>query len=178
MHEEIQKQYRMKPAAATLVFYYNEAVIQLGFVAFFATAFPFAPLFSFLTNLLEIKIKLNHIAEFGRRNRAQCTSSVGNWQSIMGFISYIAIPINVIILLFCRFPKVQVGAEQDLDNITFKEESVLVQYLKERDDLFWNRANIILLAILMEHVIIGLKIVIASIIPDVPKKVIEDEFRR
>ena len=41
---------RMKPAAKTLVFYYNEAVIQLGFIAFFATAFPFAPLFSFLTN--------------------------------------------------------------------------------------------------------------------------------
>lgn len=44
----------MKPAAATLVFYYNEGIIQLGFIAFFATAFPFAPLFSFLTNLLEI----------------------------------------------------------------------------------------------------------------------------
>lgn len=54
MHEEIEKQYRMKPAALTLVFYYNEAIIQLGFIAFFATAFPFAPLFSFLTNLLEI----------------------------------------------------------------------------------------------------------------------------
>ena len=48
----------MKPAANTLVFYYNEAIIQLGFIAFFAVSFPFAPLFSFLTNLLEIMIKL------------------------------------------------------------------------------------------------------------------------
>ena len=59
MHRDIEKQLMMKPASKTLVFYYNEAVIQLGFIAFFAVAFPFAPLFSFLTNLLEIKIKLN-----------------------------------------------------------------------------------------------------------------------
>ena len=61
MHSNIEKQLMMKPAAKTLVFYYNEAVIQLGFIAFFAVAFPFAPLFSFFTNLLEIKIKLNHL---------------------------------------------------------------------------------------------------------------------
>lgn len=60
----------MKPAPDSLVGYYNEAMIQLGFIALFAVAFPFGPLFSFLTNLLEIKIKLNHISEYGRRNIA------------------------------------------------------------------------------------------------------------
>ena len=57
-HCEIEKQLIMKPPEDSLVFYYNEAVIQLGYIAFFATAFPFAPLFSLLTNLLEIMIKL------------------------------------------------------------------------------------------------------------------------
>ena len=166
------------PPPPTLVFFYNEAIIQLGFIAFFATAFPFAPLFSFLTNLLEIKIKLNHISEYGRRNVAEGTSTIGNWSQIMSFISYFAIPMNVMILLVCRFPGVQVGASQDLDNLLESEESVLVQYLREKDSRFWNRANIILLAILIEHVVIGLKIVIAAIIPDVPRKVVEDEFKR
>ena len=96
----------------------------------------------------------------------------------MGFISYFAIPMNVLILLVCRFPAVQVGASQDLDDLLEKEESVLVQYLHEKDPTFWNRANIILLAILVEHAVIGLKIVIAAIIPDVPRKVTEDEFKR
>ena len=73
-------------------------------------AFPFAPLFSFLTNLLEIAIKLQHLTKFGRRNIAQCTSGIGNWMYIMSFVSYVAIPINVVILLVCRFPNVQVGA--------------------------------------------------------------------
>ena len=58
MHREIEKQLHMTPAAASLAPYYNEGVIQLGFISLFATALPFAPLFSFLTNLLEIKIKL------------------------------------------------------------------------------------------------------------------------
>ena len=88
-------------------------------------AFPFAPLFSFLTNLLEIAIKLQHLTKYGRRNVAHGTSGIGNWMYIMGFVSYIAIPINVIILLLVRFPKVQVGASQDLDALDFDEKSVL-----------------------------------------------------
>ena len=168
----------MKPATATLVPYYNEAIIQLGFIAFFATAFPFAPLFSFLTNLLEIAIKMQHISKYGRRNFAQGTSGIGNWNAVMGFVSYVAIPINVLILLLCRFPKVPVGFFQNLDALEEAEESVMVQYLHSKDALFWNRANIILFAIFMEHIVIGLKIVMSIIIPDMPASVEKDEARR
>ena len=58
-----------------------------------------------------------------------------------------------------------------MDEITFDEKSVLVQYLENKDASTWTLRNIILLCILAEHVIIGLKIVIALIIPDVPFKV-------
>jgi len=159
---------QMNPATKTLVPFYNEGMIQLGFIAFFATAFPFAPLFSFLTNLLEIKIKLQTITHYGRRNFAQGTGGIGNWNSIMAFVSYVSIPVNVLILLLCRFPT-GVGIFQDLDNLKDSEESVLTQYMHKREDRsFWNRANIILLAILMEHVVIGIKIIISKVIPDVP----------
>ena len=129
MHKEIEMQMMMKPASTTLVYYYNESIIQLGFIAFFATAFPFAAMFSFFTNLLEINIKLNHMAKYGRRNISQCTAGIGNWSSIMSFISYFAIPINVLILLVCRFPDKQVGASQDLDELRQEEKSILNQYL-------------------------------------------------
>ena len=125
MHCEIEKQQAMKPGANSLVGYYNEAFIQLGFVSFFATSFAFAPLFSFLTNLLEIKIKLQYLARYGRRNEAQNANGIGNWMPIMGFISYFAIPCNTLIILICRFPSVPVGWNQDLDNIKFEEKSVL-----------------------------------------------------
>ena len=96
----------------------------------------------------------------------------------MSFISYFAIPCNTLILLICRFPKVPVGWNQDLDAITAEEKSVLSQFLEKRDPYYWNRANIIFFAICIEHVVIALKIVLALVIPDVPYKVQEDEFRR
>lgn len=178
MHCEIEKQLAMKPATQSLVGYYNEGVIQLGFIAFFATAFPFAPLFSFLTNLLEIKIKLQHISIFGRRNVAEGTSGIGNWSPIMSFVSYFAIPANVVILLYCRFPTVTVGASQKHSTLPIEEEGLLVQFLYNRDPAFWDRTTIIVFAIMVEHAVIALKIVIALIIPDVPHKVQQDEVRR
>lgn len=108
------------------MFFYNEAVIQMGFIAFFAVAFPFAPLFSFLTNLLEIKIKLNVMSEYGRRSMALASNGIGNWRSVVGFISFFAIPINLCILLFARTPADRkVGAFQDLDELENEEQSAM-----------------------------------------------------
>ena len=98
--------------------------------------------------------------------------------AIMGFVSYFAIPINVVILLVCRFPSVQVGASQDLDTLLMTEKSILSQWLEAKDRVFWTRTNIIVFAILIEHCVIALKVVLAMIIPDVPHKVVSDEFRR
>ena len=65
-----------------------------------------------------------------------------------------------------------------MDAIELEEKSTLMQYFEKRDPYYWNRANIFLLAICMEHFVIGLKVIIALVIPDVPHKVQEDEFRR
>ena len=54
----------------------------------------------------------------------------------------------------------------------------MVQYFHKRDPEFWNRANIILVCILMEHIVIGLKVVVAGIIPDVPTYVHIAEQKR
>ena len=179
MHREIEKQFRMKISPDSMVFFYNEAVIQMGFIAFFAVAFPFAPLFSFVTNLLEIKIKLKIMEEYGRRNVAVCASGVGNWLQIIGFISFFAIPINLCVLLYARSPTTEtVGAFQDLDEIGIDEQSAMVRWLTTRDAEFWTRANILGLAIIVEHVIIAFKVVIALVIPDVPKSVEKAEMRR
>jgi len=118
------------------------------------------------------------MSEFGRRISAKATRGIGNWGSTMSFVSYIAIPINVLVLIVCRFPNETVGAFQDSDNLTYDEESVIIQWLWKRNKPFWNRANMILLAVAFEHLIISLKIVIALLIPDVPASVIQAEQRR
>ena len=48
----------------------------------------------------------------------------------------------------------------------------------KRDPELWTTYNILLLAIGLEHIIIGLKAVIALVIPDVPKQVKVAEERR
>lgn len=67
MHQHMEEQLVMAPGSESLIYFYNEAIIQLGFIVFFACVFPLAPLFSFLTNLLEIKIKLNRMSKYSRR---------------------------------------------------------------------------------------------------------------
>ena len=168
----------MKPLPNTLVFQYNDAIIQLGFIAFFAVSMPFVAMFSFMTNLISISIKLQVMEKYGRRQIALSSSDIGNWKSIMSFLSFFAIPINLSILLFARDPGPEErGFDQDHDEIEPEEQSAMQKWFMNQDS-FWTRTNIILLAILVEHLIIGLKIVIGILIPDVPKDVKESELKR
>ena len=127
--------------------------------------------------MLEIVIKLNLMADYGRRNVALCSNGIGNWNSIMNFISLFAIPINMCVILFARSPPTKVGFNQDLDTIPLEEQSAMTQFLMQREP-FWTRTNIVLLAVGVEHMVIGLKIVLAILIPDVPGHVQKSEDKR
>ena len=63
----------------TLIKNYNEAIMQLGFIALFANTVPYAPVFSMITNLLEIKIKTNGMCRYSRRGEAGTASGIGAW---------------------------------------------------------------------------------------------------
>ena len=135
--------------------------------------FPPAPLFSLITNFLEIRVKLNSMIFYSKRTLAEGASGIGSWLPIMELISMICIPINVAIVYYTGY---------------IDEPSVLVQYLRGRDEQrieadpehspIWTNENIILFLILMEHVILALKIIIAVLIPDVPQKVLFEEYRQ
>jgi len=168
MHCHIEEQLVMAPASDTLIYFYNEAIIQLGFIVFFACVFPLAPLFSFLTNLLEIRIKLNRMSSYSRRFQAQGASGIGSWTGVMELISLVSIPINVAILLFTTSGQDEEGGF---------EYSATVKFLLERDKsrtIF----EVVLILVLVEHVLLGVKVVMAQLIPDVPKEVVKDERTR
>jgi len=126
--------------------------------------FPLAPLFSFLTNLLEIKIKLNRMSKYSRRFVAQGASGIGSWTGVMELISLVSIPINVAILLFTAK-----GADTKGDY----GYSETVKYVLDMD---FSIFEVVLLLVMVEHCLIGLKVMMATLIPDVPKDV-EDEER-
>ena len=83
IHQQIEEQLVMKPNTNTLVFYYREAILQLGYLSFFACAFTLAPLFSVITNLIEVRIKLNSLARYNRRFQAEPAHDIGAWMRIL-----------------------------------------------------------------------------------------------
>ena len=168
MQQHIEEQLVMAPQAESLIYFYNEAIIQLGFIVFFACVFPLAPLFSFLTNLLEIKIKLNRMSRFSRRFIAQGASGIGSWTGVMELISMVSIPINVAILLFTAKGKDEEGNIGD---------SATVEYFLERQE-GRTKFEVVLILVLIEHLLLALKIVAAQLIPDIPAQVIADERKR
>lgn len=107
------------------------------------------------------------------------SDGIGNWSIIMNFVSFLAIPINLSILLFARSPANEAtGIDQDLDEIDLSEQSEMTKFFKNRDPSYWTRTNMILVAIATEHLIIGIKVVIQILIPDIPKDVKYAEANR
>ena len=52
-----------------------------------------------ITNLIEVKIKLNSLAHYNRRFEAQPADGIGAWYGIIQFIALASIPINIFIIL-------------------------------------------------------------------------------
>lgn len=53
------------------------SVVQFGFVTLFVAAFPLAPLFALLNNIIEIRADANKFVTQLRRPRAERTGSIG-----------------------------------------------------------------------------------------------------
>lgn len=165
--KNVEEQLKMKKESPHLLYFYQEAVIQFGFLAMFANAMPIAPFFCLATNVLEIKIKTNAMCYYSRRGIAEGANGIGAWLPIIEMLALICIPINCAIIYFTG-------------DGTFKKsgESSLSKYLEERNEDYWSHTNVIFLTILIEHVLIVLKVVIQALIVDVPKNVIEAEKKR
>lgn len=129
--------------------------------------FPLAPIFSFLTNLLEIKIKLNRMSKYSRRFTAQGANGIGSWTGVMELISLVSIPINLAIILFT-------GKGEDKDGDYGYSETVK-WLLRGGDRTIF---EVVLLLILAEHLLLGFKVIMATLIPDVPKGVVDEERKR
>ena len=173
MNEHIETQLVMAPASETLIFFYNEAIIQLGFITFFACVFPLAPLFSFFTNLLEIRIKLNRMSQFSRRFIAVGASGIGSWTGVMELISLVSIPINLAIMLFTAKGKRQT----DEDEVLVREYgySETVKFFLDQD---YTPFDVVLILVFVEHILLGVKVIMATMIPDVPDQVTREERKR
>lgn len=103
---------------------------------------------------------MNDLAHYKRRFPSEGSPGIGNWIGAMEFLSFICIPMNMAVMLFISNPSRSLAIVINLNPETF------------------NPTNALLLFVAVEHVLIGLKIVIGQAIPDVPQKVYDAETIR
>lgn len=160
MRQNVEEQILMSKPPEHLIQFYMEAMIQFGFIAMFANTFPLAPLFSFLTNQLEIQIKLDSMCCYSRRMRPEGASGIGAWLPIMEMLAIVCIPVNCAIAVFAGD-----------GSFNYPGESSLQKYLQELNEGRWTTRNILLLVVLIEHALLLFKIAMSSFIADVPYSV-------
>ncbi|CAL1535294.1 unnamed protein product [Lymnaea stagnalis] len=94
-----EKDYLLAPAESMSLFYeYLEMALQFGFLTIFCAAFPLAPLFALINNIVEIRVDASKFTTHLRRPLAEKTANIGIWYSVLYGISRIAIISNAFII--------------------------------------------------------------------------------
>eukprot|EP01119_Soliformovum_irregulare_P016980 TRINITY_DN49_c0_g2_i1.p1 TRINITY_DN49_c0_g2~~TRINITY_DN49_c0_g2_i1.p1 ORF type:complete len:776 (+),score=246.23 TRINITY_DN49_c0_g2_i1:64-2391(+) len=128
---------------------YSEMVIQYGFLTLFAAALPIAPFLAVINNMVEIRTDAARFLTATNRPHYRGATDIGTWFLILQFLSLVGVVTNCV-LIGETFPT--------LRNILGEDQSYRPFYT-------------LLTVVLLEHVIIGLKMLIGFLIPDVPGEV-------
>ncbi|GFV23476.1 anoctamin-2 [Trichonephila clavipes] len=75
-------------------------VIQFGFVTLFVAAFPLAPLFALLNNVVEIRLDAYKYVTQLRRPLSARVPSIGAWQAILKGLSVFAVISNAFMIAY------------------------------------------------------------------------------
>jgi hypothetical protein len=70
-------------------------VLQYGFVTIFVAAFPLAPFFALLNNILEMRLDAKKLLTYYRRPVTQRVRDIGVWYRILDSIGKLSVITNV-----------------------------------------------------------------------------------
>ncbi|CAJ0585875.1 unnamed protein product, partial [Mesorhabditis spiculigera] len=79
---------------------YLEMVLQFGFVTLFVAAFPLAPLFAVLNNIMEIRLDAYKFLVHVQRPLPALAKNIGIWLPILDGISKCSVTINALVIAF------------------------------------------------------------------------------
>ncbi|XP_055370961.1 anoctamin-5 isoform X4 [Condylostylus longicornis] len=79
---------------------YLEMILQYGFITIFVVAFPLAPVFALLNNIVEMRLDALKLLKFYQRPIAQRIKDIGVWYNIMSIVSRIAVGTSAFIIAF------------------------------------------------------------------------------
>ncbi|KAK8378725.1 hypothetical protein O3P69_009442 [Scylla paramamosain] len=96
-----EQDYDLEPYTRLSLFNeYLEMVIQYGFVTIFVAAFPLAPIFALLNNIVEIRIDAYKYLSKCRRPRAERVQDIGIWFGILKGITYFSVFTNAVVISY------------------------------------------------------------------------------
>ena len=78
---------------------YLEMALEFGFITSFVAAFPLAPFFALVNNVVENRLEAQKLAAETQRPLAERAQSIGLWLNILEIIARIAIISNAFELL-------------------------------------------------------------------------------
>ncbi|CAM4777756.1 unnamed protein product [Rotaria magnacalcarata] len=84
--------------STTLLDEYLELAIQFGFVTLFVVAFPLAPLFALLNNLIGIRLDAWKFLSKFKRAIPFKASDIGIWEDVIVCVSYLAVVTNAAVI--------------------------------------------------------------------------------
>ncbi|KAF9384657.1 hypothetical protein BGX21_001252 [Mortierella sp. AD011] len=146
---------------ATMFEEYRELVIQFGFCILFVTAFPVAPIFALLNNVLEIRVDSYKLMTRHRRPVAQPAKGIGSWSAIMELLTFISIFTNACLIAF---------QSKWMENNVFRKNPWVHPDVEGQMN-FGLLAVRLLFIFIFEHVVFFAKAVIAKLVRDVPRTV-------
>lgn len=139
-----------KQGLGSTFYEYNELALQYGYIVCFSVLLPAAPVLALANNLVEIRTDALKTVYASRRTRAEAASDIGPWAGALKAVSFVGLACNLALL----------GLTSDF----FDQLSRVAPWFEATGA----RLGTIIMA---EHVLLGLKLLIDFIVPDVPSKV-------
>ncbi|XP_028305251.1 anoctamin-10 [Gouania willdenowi] len=123
---------------------YIELLVQFGYLSLFSCVFPLTAVLLLLNNLTEIRSDAYKICKLFRKPFFPPVANMGVWQVAFEVLSFVSVVSNCWLLLLS--PRLQqMGQENGMSS-----------------------SNLLLSAVLVEHVLIIVKVIISIVIPDEP----------
>ncbi|KAF9910702.1 Anoctamin-7 [Linnemannia zychae] len=143
---------------------YRELVVQFGFCTLFVPAFPIAPIFALLNNVLEIRVDAYKLLTQHKRPIAQAAQDIGSWGAIMMLLTHISVFTNACLLAF--------RSDWLNDNVFMKVPWVMRHpKLVDESPYFPLIAVQLVFIFIFEHLVFLIKIAIANLVRDTPQTV-------
>lgn len=73
-------------------------VIQYGFVTIFVAAFPLAPFFAWVNNVIEIRLDAHKFIQVFRRPLAERAQDIGAWFHLLKFVTNLCVVTNALLI--------------------------------------------------------------------------------